>query len=60
LGSSACETCSASTFAGTRRSKLVWLYALERPRSGAENVVRVTDGGAGLAAATIKRRLAAV
>jgi hypothetical protein len=38
----------------------VWLYALERPRSGAENVVRVTDGGAGLAAATIKRRLAAV
>jgi hypothetical protein len=56
---SACETCSASKFAGTRRSKLVWLYALERPRSGA-NVVRVTDGGAGLAAATIKRRLAAV
>ncbi|MDQ3306902.1 MAG: site-specific integrase [Actinomycetota bacterium] len=29
-------------------------------RAGTENVVRITDGSAGLSAATIKRRLAAV
>ncbi len=31
-----------------------------RPREGAENVVRISDGRAGLSASTIKRRLAAV
>lgn len=31
-----------------------------RGRAGVENVVRITDGSAGLSAATIKRRLAAV
>ena len=31
-----------------------------RGRVGAENVVRIVDGSAGLSAATIKRRLAAV
>ena len=31
-----------------------------RPKPGAENVVRIADGSAGLSAATIKRRLAAV
>jgi integrase/recombinase XerD len=31
-----------------------------RPKAGAENVVRIADGSAGLSAATIKRRLAAV
>lgn len=31
-----------------------------RPRDGADNVVRISDGRAGLSASTIKRRLAAV
>ncbi len=31
-----------------------------RPRTGAENVVRIADGSPGLSASTIKRRLAAV
>lgn len=31
-----------------------------RPRVGAENVVRLVDGSAGLSAETIKRRLAAL
>jgi integrase/recombinase XerD len=39
---------------------LDFVVAQQRPRSGAENVVRISDGAAGLSAATIKRRLAAV
>jgi integrase/recombinase XerD len=31
-----------------------------RARAGAENVVRISDGGSGLSSATIRRRLAAV
>jgi integrase/recombinase XerD len=37
-----------------------FVTAQRRPRTGAENVVRIADGSAGLSAATIKRRLAAV
>ncbi len=37
-----------------------FVTAQRRPKPGAENVVRITDGSAGLSAATIKRRLAAV
>ena len=32
----------------------------QRARVGAENVVRISDGGSGLSAATVRRRLAAV
>ena len=44
----------------TPRDVLGFITAQRRGRAGAENVVRITDGSAGLAAATIKRRLAAV
>jgi integrase/recombinase XerD len=44
----------------TSRDVLAFVVAQQRPRSGAENLVRISDGGAGLAASTIKRRLAAV
>jgi site-specific recombinase XerD len=37
-----------------------FVTAQRRPCPGAENVVRIADGSAGLSAATIKRRLAAV
>ena len=37
-----------------------FVTAQRRPKAGAENVVRIADGSAGLSAATIKRRLAAV
>ena len=37
-----------------------FVTAQRRPRPGAENVVRIADGSAGLSAATIKRRVAAV
>ena len=37
-----------------------FVTAQRRPKLGAENVVRIADGSAGLSAATIKRRLAAV
>ena len=37
-----------------------FVTAQRRARPGAENVVRIADGSAGLSAATIKRRLAAV
>jgi site-specific recombinase XerD len=37
-----------------------FVTAQRRPKSGAENVVRIADGSSGLSAATIKRRLAAV
>ena len=44
----------------TPRDVLAFIVAQQRPRPGAENLVRISDGGAGLSAATIKRRLAAV
>jgi integrase/recombinase XerD len=39
---------------------MAFVTAQRRPKPGAENVVRIADGLAGLSAATIKRRLAAV
>jgi integrase/recombinase XerD len=39
---------------------MAFVTAQHRPKPGAENAVRIADGSAGLAAATIKRRLAAV
>lgn len=39
---------------------LMFVTQQNRPRPGATNVVRIADGGAGLSASTIKRRLAAV
>jgi integrase/recombinase XerD len=39
---------------------MAFVSAQQRPRAGAEKVVRLADGGAGLAASTIRRRLAAV
>jgi integrase/recombinase XerD len=39
---------------------MFFVTAQRRPKPGAENVVRIADGSAGLSAATIKRRLAAV
>ena len=39
---------------------LVFVAEQNRPRPGADNVVRISDGRAGLSASTIKRRLAAV
>jgi integrase/recombinase XerD len=44
----------------TSRDVLAFVIAQQQPRQGAENLVRICDGGAGLSAATIKRRLAAV
>jgi site-specific recombinase XerD len=44
----------------TSRDVLAFVVAQQRPRAGAENLVRISDGGAGLSASTIKRRLAAV
>lgn len=44
----------------TSRDVLAFVTAQQRPRPGAENLVRISDGGAGLSASTIKRRLAAV
>lgn len=44
----------------TPRDVLDFVAAQQRPRAGAEKVVRISDGGAGLSASTIKRRLAAV
>src|SRR5262245_14040567 len=37
-----------------------FITAQQRPRVGAENVARICDGGSGLSAATVRRRLAAV
>ncbi len=37
-----------------------FIHAQRRPRTGAGNVVRISDGGWGLSSATIRRRLAAV
>ena len=39
---------------------LAFVSAQRRPRPGAENMVRISDGSGGLSEATIKRRLAAV
>jgi site-specific recombinase XerC len=39
---------------------MAFVTAQRRPKPGAENVVRIADGSAGLSAATIKRRLAAL
>jgi integrase/recombinase XerD len=39
---------------------MAFITTQRRPKPGAENVVRIADGSAGLSAATIKRRLAAV
>jgi integrase/recombinase XerD len=39
---------------------MAFVTAQRHPKPGAENVVRIADGSAGLSAATIKRRLAAV
>lgn len=44
----------------TSRDVLDFVVAQQRPRTGAEKVVRISDGSAGLAASTIKRRLAAL
>jgi site-specific recombinase XerD len=44
----------------TPKDVLAFITAQRRARPGAENVVRIADGGSGLSAATIKRRLAAV
>jgi integrase/recombinase XerD len=44
----------------TPRDVVDFVTAQQRPRAGAEKVVRISDGGAGLSASTIKRRLAAV
>jgi integrase/recombinase XerD len=44
----------------TARDVMAFVTDQRRGRAGAENVVRITDASAGLAAATIKRRLAAV
>jgi len=42
------------------RDVLAFVAGQQHPRPGAENVLRISDCGAGLSAATIKRRLAAV
>src|SRR5438067_9315649 len=44
----------------TPKDVLEFIAHQQRPSSGAKNVLRISDGGAGLSAATIKRRLAAV
>ncbi|MGD9705500.1 MAG: tyrosine-type recombinase/integrase, partial [Acidimicrobiia bacterium] len=44
----------------TSRDVLAFVVAQQRARPGAENLVRISDGGAGLSVSTIKRRLAAV
>ena len=44
----------------TTRDVMGFVTEQRRGRAGVENVVRITDGSAGLSAATIKRRLAAV
>ncbi len=44
----------------TARDVLAFVSAQRRPRAGVENVVRISDGEAGLAVSTVKRRLAAV
>jgi integrase len=44
----------------TAKDVLRFVTAQRRPRKGAENVVRISDGESGMSVSTIKRRLAAV
>ena len=44
----------------TTKDVLAFVVAQQRPRAGAENLVRISDGQSGLSASTIRRRLAAV
>src|SRR5665213_1240849 len=44
----------------TPKDVLSFITSQQRSRAGAGNVVRISDGGAGLSPATVKRRLAAV
>lgn len=44
----------------TAKDVLAFVSVQRRPRQGTENVVRISDGEAGLAISTVKRRLAAV
>ena len=44
----------------TAKDVLRFVSAQRRPRKGAENLVRISDGESGLSTSTIKRRLAAV
>ena len=44
----------------TTKDVFAFVVAQQRPRPGAENRVRISDGQAGLSASTIRRRLAAV
>ena len=44
----------------TSKDVFGFIVAQQRSRPGAENLVRLSDGGRGLSASTIKRRLAAV
>jgi integrase/recombinase XerD len=44
----------------TTKDVLDFVRSQRRPRSGAENIVRISDGDSGLSVSTIKRRLAAV
>lgn len=44
----------------TARDVFGFIAAQQHPRAGAENLIRLSDGGAGLSASTIRRRLAAV
>jgi site-specific recombinase XerD len=44
----------------TPKDVLSFITSQQRSRAGAGNVVRISDGGAGLSVATVKRRLAAV
>jgi integrase/recombinase XerD len=44
----------------TSKDVLCFIAGQQRPRVGAGNVVRISDGMSGLSTATIKRRLAAV
>jgi integrase len=44
----------------TTKDVLGFVTSQRRPRSGAENIVRISDGGSGMSTSTIKRRLAAV
>ena len=44
----------------TPKDVLSFITSQQRSRAGVDNVVRISDGGAGLSVATVKRRLAAV
>jgi len=44
----------------TPKDVLSFITSQQRSRAGVNNVVRISDGGSGLSAATVKRRLAAV